>query len=216
MPDLCDNESSALSNTINSNADTASPLRQKRAREYDRLHNWLFLVDLALMAVLLVVLMWGGSRGLSFTIQRFVSAHISNNPWAVTAGYIAILACGYTAVFLPYSWWKGFYIEHRYELSNQSFFSWIWDEIKSFALTLILASIVFEIFYALLRVAGTAWWIWAACAWVILQVLLGMVFPVLILPLFYKKETRLTQNEKQLYNHSTYQQSKIFRVDEYP
>jgi len=160
--------------------------RQEQAKKYDCLHNWLFLVDLALMAVLLVVLMWGGKNGLSFAMQKLSASLLGNNPWAVTVGYVIILLCGYTIFFLPYSWWKGFYLEHRYDLSNQSFSSWIWDEFKSFALTLILACIVFEIFYALLRVAGGTWWIWAACAWIILQVILGMVFPVLILPLFYK------------------------------
>jgi STE24 endopeptidase len=163
-----------------------STARQQRAKEYDRLHNWLFLVDLGLMAVLLVVLMWGDRNGLSFAMERFASGIVGTNPWAVTAGYVVILLSGYTLFFLPYSWWKGFCLEHRYDLSNQSFFNWLWDEIKSFALTLILAIIVFEIFYALLRVAGSSWWIWAACAWIILQVLLGMVFPVLVLPLFYK------------------------------
>jgi len=163
-----------------------NPDREAKAKEYDKLHNWLFLVDLIIMIILLGGIMFGGENGLSFKLQNFVEKYVGENQWFVTAGYVAVLLTVYSLIMLPYSWWKGFYLEHKYELSNQTFFGWIWDEIKSFALSLLLGIIVFEIFYALMRGAGTYWWVWAACAWIVLQVILGMLFPVLILPLFYK------------------------------
>lgn len=186
MPDVHEKNSCESGNAVNAGKPGDQPVRQNRAREYDRLHNWLFLADLGVMALVLVVLMWGGANGLSFTVQRLVATRISDNPWVVTAGYVFIVMLAYTAIFMPYAWWKSFYLEHRYGLSTQKLGGWVWDECKSFGLTIVLGTIVFEIFYALLRVAGGSWWIWAACVWIILQVLLGMVFPVLILPLFYK------------------------------
>jgi len=165
---------------------TQNKEREAKAKEYDKLHNWLFLVDLAVTVILLGGIMIGGENGLSFKLQHFVEKYTGTNPWFVTAGYVAGLLIIYTVVMLPYSWWKGFYLEHKYELSNQTFFNWIWDEIKSLALNILLGIIVFEIFYAFIRGTGSAWWIWAACAWIALQVILGMLFPVLILPLFYK------------------------------
>jgi len=162
--------------------------REAKAKEYDKLHNWLFLVDLVISVALLVVIMLGGENGLSFKLQEFVKRYTGENSWLVTAGYVAGLLIIYTIIMLPYSWWKGFYLEHKYELSNQSFLAWLWDEIKSLGLNLLLGIIVFEIFYALMRGTGDLWWIWAACAWIFLQVVLGMLFPVLILPIFYKTE----------------------------
>ncbi len=165
---------------------TKNTEREAKAKKYDKLHNWLFLVDLIIMVILLGGIMVGGESGLSFKLQNFVEKYVGKNQWFVTAGYVAVLLTIYSLIMLPYSWWKGFYLEHKYELSNQTFFNWIWDEIKSFALSLLLGIIVFEIFYALMRGAGAYWWVWSACAWIILQVILGMLFPVLILPLFYK------------------------------
>ncbi len=165
---------------------TQNTEREAKAKKYDKLHNWLFLVDLIIMIILLGGIMVGGENGLSFKLQNFVEKYVGKNQWFVTAGYVAVLLTIYSLIMLPYSWWKGFYLEHKYELSNQTFLNWIWDEITSFALSLLLGIIVFEIFYALMRGAGSYWWVWAACAWIILQVILGMLFPVLILPLFYK------------------------------
>lgn len=162
--------------------------RETKAKEYDKLHNWLFLVDLIISVALLVAIMLGGENGLSFKLQNFVKKFLGENPWAVTAGYVAGLLIIYTVIMLPYSWWKGFYLEHKYELSNQSLLAWLWDETKSLGLNLLLGIIVFEIFYAFMRGAGNLWWIWAACAWIFLQVVLGMLFPVLILPIFYKTQ----------------------------
>jgi len=160
--------------------------REAKAKNYDKLHNWLFLVDMAVMVILLGVIMFGGENGLSFKLQHFVERYVGKNPWFVTAGYVAVLLIIYSLIMLPYSWWKGFYLEHEYELSNQTLLNWIWDEIKSLGLSLLLGIIVFEIFYFCMRIAGNSWWIWAACAWILMQVILGMLFPVLILPLFYK------------------------------
>ena len=160
------------------------------ARQYDRLHNWLFLVDTTIALLVLVALMWRGERGLSFALERLAAAHLGSNPWLVAAGYTIIVVVGYTVLMLPYSWWKGFRIEHQFNLSTQSFPAWLWDELKSLFLTLLLAITVVEIFYLFLRCAKTTWWLWAAGAWICIQVGIGMLFPVVIIPLFYKT-TRL-------------------------
>jgi STE24 endopeptidase len=167
-------------------AATSERSRSERARDYDRLHNWLFVVDVALLLGLLIAMMWGRAAGLSFRLQHAVQAVLGSNAWLVTAGYVTVVTVGYTLLLLPYAWWKGYYLEHKYELSTQHFGSWLWDEAKSLVLTIVLALIIFEAFYALLRSAGAAWWLWAALVWIVLQVVLGMLFPVVILPLFYK------------------------------
>jgi len=159
---------------------------QKRAKPYDKIHNWFFVLDIILMLILLCGMMYGGKTSFSFWLQDKVSEYTGKNPWAVTAGYMTVIIIGYTIIFLPYSWFKGFFLEHKYDLSNQTFFKWLWDEAKSLFISLILAVIVFEIFYAFMRGTGQLWWVWAAVVWIVLQVVLGMLFPVVILPLFYK------------------------------
>jgi len=177
-----------MNNTPNTVTGHADPAREQRARQYERLHNWLFLADVAVSLALLALLIAGGERSLSFRIEEAVRAVIGENRWLVVAGYVTVVLVSYTVLFLPYSWWKGYYLERRFELGTQTFRSWLWDEVKSLALSLALAIVVFEAFYWLLRTAGGMWWLWAAGVWIVLQVVLGMLFPVVIIPLFYKTE----------------------------
>ena len=160
-------------------------VQQARARRYDLLHNWLFLLDTVIVLGVLAALLWRGEAGLSFALQRAVARVTGANPWLVTGGYVAVLLGAYTLALLPYAWFKSWYLEHRFGLSTQSFGSWLGDEAKAFALALALALLAVEVLYALLRVSAW-WWLWAAGAWIVLQVVLGMVFPIFIVPLFYR------------------------------
>lgn len=162
--------------------------RTEKARTYDRIHNWLFLVDLCIVIILLTGLMWGGASSYSAQLKRWINDSITTNNWGCIALYVSILSIGYTLITLPYSWWKGYYLEHYFDLSNQSLFSWFTDQVKSLAISTVIGVLVFEIFYALIRTTGNNWWIWAACVWILLQVVLGMIFPIFILPLFYHTE----------------------------
>ncbi len=170
--------------------------RHARARQYDRIHNWLFVVDTALAIGVLVALIYRGERGVAFALFRLLTQAVGGDVWLVTAVYLAVLLTGYVIALLPYTWFKGFYLEHHFALSTQSLGGWLWDEIKASLLMLALLVPLGSVWYWLMRSTGAMWWMWAAGVWIMLQVVLGMVFPVLILPLFYRsvplEDTELT------------------------
>lgn len=160
----------------------------ERAKRYERIHNWLVLVDVLLIITFLVALLIGGPRSLSARLDAFIASRIIENHWGQIAIYVPILSAVYAILTLPYAYWKGYRLEKQFELSTQSPRAWLVDALKSFLLSTTLALILFQIFYALIRSTGFYWWIWAALAWILLQVILGMLFPVCILPLFYRTE----------------------------
>lgn len=168
-------------------------VRRERARQYDRVHNWLFLVDTLLAIGVLVALMYRGEHSVSFALLRLVERHVSTNVWVATAVYLAALLTGYVLAFLPYTWFKSFYLEHHFELSTQRWYSWLWDEGKSWLVMLVVAVPLGSVWYWLMRTTGAWWWAWAAGVWILVQVVLGIVFPVVILPLFYR--SRPIENE---------------------
>ena len=152
--------------------------RQQRAKRYEKIHNILFVVETVYTVVLLVLLLTtGASRKL---------AAFSPNPWLATACYAAMLALGTKLLFLPLNWLDGYHLEHRYELSNQSLGAWAWDEIKSLALNLALGVAILEAVYFLLRHVGHWWWLAVGGFFLLFGVVLSALFPVLILPIFYK------------------------------
>jgi STE24 endopeptidase len=87
----------------------------------------------------------------------------------------------------------GFRLEHRFQLSNLKLRSWIWDQCKSFLVGVVLAGIVAELLYFIIRQDPQYWWLVAWGAFLVLFVLLAQLAPVVLFPIFYKFEP--LQNE---------------------
>jgi STE24 endopeptidase len=160
----------------------ADPDRQAQARAYERIHNWLFVVDLGLtLALLLAFMFFGWSQWLADGCRG-----LAGNPWVHVTLYIAGVIIGQAAVTLPLNWYSDFHLEHRFGLSNETLRGWLKDRLKSLGLNLGLGVIVVNVIYWLLRRAPDQWWLWAGAFLFLFGVLLTNLFPVLILPLFYK------------------------------
>ena len=156
--------------------------RQNQAKEYARIRRRLMLVDIALaFGYMLVWLV----TGLSIWWRDQVLL-VTTNPWLTILLFGVGLGALYTVIGAPLSYYSGFVLPHRYRLSHQTLGAWLWDQIKAMAIGGLLAAIVLEVVYYLLRVAPTTWWLWAALVMFTLSVLLSNLAPVLIFPLFYK------------------------------
>jgi STE24 endopeptidase len=165
-----------------------NPERQQRAREYARIRHRLLLIDLGLAAVFLLLLL---GTGLSTGLRDALAGVGTWQPvahWAPlqVALYFIILLLVYQLLGAPLSYYSGFVLPHRYQLSHQSLGSWLADQGKGLALGLIFEVAAIEVFYLLLAVQPTTWWLWAAGAMLLVSVVLANLAPVLILPLFYK------------------------------
>ncbi len=87
---------------------------------------------------------------------------------------------------LPFDWWAQFRLEQKYGFNKSSGKLWIVDKIKGLALVLIIG---FPLLWLLLRLvawAGDLWWIWGFAVLFGFQLLMIVLYPKLILPLFNK------------------------------
>ncbi|MCG3146597.1 MAG: Protease HtpX [Verrucomicrobiae bacterium] len=158
--------------------------QQARAKRYEAIHNSLFVVETVLSVVLLLAFLFSSGSELLANACRSISA----NPWVNVALYGAVVVIATKLISLPLNWFTDFYLEHRYGLSNESLGGWAWDELKSLGLNLVLSVVALEVIYFFLRRTGDDWWLWAGGALILLGILMSAVFPVVILPLFYKLE----------------------------
>lgn len=158
------------------------PERQKKAKEYARISRRLMLVDLALGAVYLIA--WLG-MGWSTALKNSLLG-LTHNQWLLVAGFAIGFGIGLNLLTLPLSYYEGFVLPHRFELSNQSLRGWIGDQIKSLLLGGVLGIIVLEIIYAVLRADPNSWWLWTGVILLVFNVILANLGPVLIFPIFYK------------------------------
>jgi STE24 endopeptidase len=158
---------------------------EQRAHAYEAVHNRLFLLRLLLTFALLAAYHFSG---LSAVLAGGLRARFGDL-WPLVNGlYLAVTLLAFSAVMFPLSFYGDYVVEHKFGLSRQDLESWIADYFKSLGLELALAIVFFEVVYAILRWAPATWWLWAAGFYLAFSVVLTVLGPVLILPLFHKFE----------------------------
>jgi len=158
------------------------PGKQEQAREYAHLRRRLFVGDLALAGIYVIV--WLVS-GWSVDLRNFL-VNLTTNEWLIVAGFVIIFGGIYFVIDLPLSYYSGYILPHRYDLSTQSLIDWVLDTIKGVLVGGVLGLFVIEVIYFVLRVSPGLWWLWAGLILLFFNVILANLAPVLLLPLFYK------------------------------
>src|SRR5881628_1545502 len=115
---------------------TADP--QQRAKRYEAIHNGLFVVETVYTFLLLVVFLLTGASDFVADTARSVSP----NPWLATSIYAGVVVIATKLLFLPLNYFGDYYLEHKFDLSNESFGRWALDELKSLGLNLALGVLV--------------------------------------------------------------------------
>jgi STE24 endopeptidase len=121
-------------------------------------------------------------------------------PWlfAWTVGWGAAQAVWSHAVFvllamlllsvpsLPFEWWEQFRLEEKFGFNKSTVELWVMDKIKG---TVLMLAIGFPLLWALLSLVkwtGPSWWLWGFGLMFGFQLLMLVLYPKLILPLFNK------------------------------
>lgn len=152
------------------------------AREYNRTRRWLELGDLAVsFGFLIVLLVTGWTKTLSGLATRMAP----DRYWLDLFFYVMFLSVISKVLGFALDFY-GFRLEHRFNLSNQRLFSWLKDEFKGWVLGLVMATVLAEIVYALIRTSPQYWWIIGWLIFMGLFVFFAQIAPVVLFPLFYK------------------------------
>lgn len=141
---------------------------------------WLQLLDVIYAVALAGLLLWSG---LSARLQDWAEGRSNSRGYQAmlyVAAYIPLLV----AATFPLTLYEGFFREHAYGLSTQSFSQWLGDFGIQFALTFVASVLLLPLLYAVIRRTQEQWWIWAAGLAIVFQILVIVVWPVFIAPLF--------------------------------
>lgn len=161
---------------------TLDPERQLQAKRYARISRRLMLVDLVIGALYaLAWLVFGWSTELEETLLNY-----TDNDWLMVAGFGLVFGGIYYLISLPMSYYSGFVLPHRFEMSTQDLKGWVTDQVKGLGVGIVLGGLVLEIIYAVLRISPDLWWLWAAGILLLFSVILANIAPILLMPIFYK------------------------------
>jgi STE24 endopeptidase len=156
--------------------------RQVIARRYRNDNLKWNIVSLVVSALfLIVILVFDISKGFADFLSGYVNARL-----LLIAAYFTVLYLVFSFMSLPFAYVEGYYIEHKYGFSTQNRRAWLIDWLKSSVVTYVIGLIVFEVIYLLMPASPGLWWLWLSLILVGFSVILTNVFPVVILPLFYK------------------------------
>lgn len=141
---------------------------------------WLKLVDLLYALAVAAALLWSQA---SLRIQEWAEVRTHSRSGQVmlyAACYVPIV----TVATLPLTLYEGYFREHAYSLSNQSFLQWLGDFGIDFAVNFVAALIFLPLLYAAIRRAREAWWIWGAGLAIAFNIVAAVIWPVFVAPLY--------------------------------
>lgn len=161
---------------------TLSPEKRARSDAYFEGGYWLilweFLYGLGVAGLLLGTRLSARMRDLAERLTRFRPLQ------TFLYAFQYILA---TAVLsLPLGIYTGFFREHQYGMSNQTFAAWAGEWLKGVGLGLVLGGLALTALYGVLRKAPRTWWLWGALVSVLFLVVTISLAPVFIEPMFNK------------------------------
>jgi STE24 endopeptidase len=153
--------------------------------EYKKYNNLKLGIGIGKGIVGFILVLLFISLGYSSKLENYLSGYFSNTYWLFLS-FVFITGLAGSILFAPINFYKDFYLEHKYNLSNQTFFKWIWENLKGLIVSLIIGTPILLFFFYSINNFGSLWWLPFAIGLFIVSVILGRIAPVLILPLFYK------------------------------
>ncbi len=129
--------------------------------------------------------------GLSFRFYLWLSIYLKEI--FILPFYLAVVSAGYYLITFPLTFYQGYSLEHKFNLSTQDFKGWLKDSIKSGLLSYLIGLIVVFVFYFILDYLPGIWWLVMSLFWVFFSLILAKILPVVIIPLFFKYK-RLDDN----------------------
>jgi STE24 endopeptidase len=110
---------------------------------------------------------------------------LSGSYWTSLWSYLAIFVVALQLLALPIGFYSGFVVDHRFQLSTQTIRGWLQDELKGLGVGLVFGLLAGTVLYYLISRLNF-WWIAAAAIFAVFSIVLSIILPFVILPIFYK------------------------------
>ena len=131
-------------------------------------------------AVVLIAVLFSGLLPWAFGKFGFGTSTLA------MAGFLFVTGIALSIPGLPFAWYAQFKIEERFGFNTTSMKMWIVDRLKGLLLGVLLGYPVLVLVLKLIEWTGANWWLWAAAVVVAFQLLVLLIAPAIIMPLFNK------------------------------
>jgi len=185
----------------------------QKAAHYTIARTRLGLIDTFWSAVVLVALsLLGGLQAIADALSAQLGTGLG-----FQVALVATVMVLTSLLELPISWFRQFRLEERYGFNRMTQALWWKDLLKSTVLGAALGLPLLALILWLWQVSGALWWLWAWCVWAGFNVLVLLLFPTVIAPLFNKFEPLadgdLAQRIRALLARAGFAASGVFVMD---
>lgn len=190
----------------------AVPEPSEKALAYRRSGNLLWVANTVWGLFVPALFLW---TGFSARMRNWAT-RIGRRWFFVVAIYWVIFTLVSTVIDLPRVYYEEFVRQHAYGLSNQTIGKWASDQLASLGVTLVIGALVLWIPYLLLARSPRRWWLYTAMLAVPFIVLVQLITPIWIDPLFNKfgpmKDKTLETQLLQLAERAGIEGGRVFEV----
>ena len=148
-------------------------------------NNTKLAIGIGKAAIRFILLYLFITLGLSYWLQNYIQTYTQNS-YLVFLIFVFVLGIFSSILFMPINIYTGFYLEHKYKLSNQTFYKYFIENLKSMLVGLVIGVPILLLFFFVINQFGDLWWLVFASAMFLISVVLSQIFPIIILPIFYK------------------------------
>ena len=163
-------------------ADTITLQSHQKAADYTLAKARLGLVEMALGSTLLLAwTLLGGLSALNQLLLSWLDAGMLQQ-LALLAAFALISA----ALELPLGWYQTFVLEQGFGFNKMTPRLWLQDLLKSSLIGALIGLPIAALILWMMAASGGLWWLWAWGVWMGFNLLLLVIYPTLIAPLFNK------------------------------
>jgi STE24 endopeptidase len=135
--------------------------------------------------VLLIGVLFSGVLPWAF---GWFTTSFGTSVWAM-AGFLFATGVALSVLSLPFAWYAQFKLEDRFGFNMTTLKTWVLDRLKGFLLAVLLGFPLLALVLKVIEWTGPNWWISAAVVVIAFQLLLLLIAPAVIMPLFNKFTT---------------------------
>ncbi|MFN2442373.1 MAG: M48 family metallopeptidase [Thermoanaerobaculia bacterium] len=189
------------------------PEPSEKAVRYYRSGNVLWAIGMIWGFAVPLILLFTG-----FSAKMRDWSRAAGRKWLFTIVIYAVLFSVVTWVLdLPLAYYSGYVRQHAYDLSNQTPAKWWGDALKGLMVGAIMLALILWVPFLLIRKSPRRWWLWSGIAAIPFIVLMLLVSPVWIDPLFNEfgpmKNKELEQSILSLAERAGIEGGRVYEVE---
>lgn len=166
---------------------TVTPEAHRKAADYTLAKGRFGILSMAFSsAVLLAWTLLGGLDLLNGAVRDLVEPSLG--PLAYQLALLAAFVLIGSLVELPLEWYSTFRMEQQFGFNRMTLGLWLGDMVKSALVGAVIGLPLAALVLWIMGATGGLWWLYAWVAWVAFNLLLLVIYPTVIAPLFNKFE----------------------------